>query len=249
MRRGAIALLDALGFKGIWKDGHPWTADDVVDKLRRAMQEAHAAAEQDKRVRRSSYPAVGFHFLSDTVVAVAEAPADDCPPSQVVNWLCASVARFTEQMLISTEPPPLAYRGAISFGDFMVDEPFILGRAVDEAAEAERLAEGAFVWLCPSALAVVNEQPGIGTLRYHVPMKGGQHFETLLVPPVWGADSGEIVFRSLRRAFRLESAPLSAHIKFQNTRRMVAHARREWKKDSADTVDRDAGRGKAGKAG
>jgi hypothetical protein len=40
----------------------------------------------------------------------------------------------------------------VAFGDFLIEEPFILGPAVDEAAEAERVPEGAFVWLCPSPL-------------------------------------------------------------------------------------------------
>lgn len=238
MRTGAVAFLDALGFKGIWHEENPWTAEDVVRKLQHAMRRAREAHAQDnRRLAAMGYPLVSFHFLSDTVVVVAENSSPTRSPGEVVDWLCAHVASFTEEMLIGEMSPPLAYRGAVTYGEFIVEDPFILGRAVDEAGEAERRAEGAFVWLCPSALDVFAKQRGgIGTIPWTVPMKDGPAFETAVVPPLWVGSSWDVVESALSKAFLRPNAPLTARTKHQNTVPMIREARLAWKKDEIDGV-------------
>ena len=48
--------------------------------------------------------------------------------------------------------PPLAFRGAVSFGQFVFEDDFVCGPAVDDAASAFEVAEGAITWLTPAAL-------------------------------------------------------------------------------------------------
>jgi hypothetical protein len=52
------------------------------------------------------------------------------------------------------DDPCLVLRGCISFGPHICDGNFIIGPAVDEAAEYMNIAEGAFVWLLPNAEAI-----------------------------------------------------------------------------------------------
>lgn len=224
MQRGAVALLDALGFKGIWRRENGVKPAQLVAKMRRALEAARDVHEAAIELPIAEIPGhVRMHFLSDTIVAVVEPTKSSDRPSPLdeIEILCAGIAEFTEYMMI--KPPELAYRGAIAFGDFLIDDPFILGPAVDEAAEAERLAEGAFVWLCPSALSQLGKDQPAGTLEYAVPMKGGQTFRTFVVPPVWidPEVSAEQIRRGLDNAFRMPASRIDVHIKHQNTVEMV----------------------------
>ena len=59
---------------------------------------------------------------------------------------------ISRTVLALQEAPALAYRGCIAFGEFDMEEGFVIGGAVDEAAEHMEKAEGAFIWCAPSAL-------------------------------------------------------------------------------------------------
>jgi len=102
--------------------------------------------------------------------------------------LCDTVAHVTGAA--AALRPPFAYRGSIAFDQLVIDDRFLLGPAIDEAAEAERLAEGAFVWLCPSAYRVVQQGFGKTAAKslplvpdYPVPMKNGAVHTTHVVNP------------------------------------------------------------------
>lgn len=229
MTKGAVALLDALGFKGIWQRCEPWTPDDVVAKLKDAAQRAKTEREADEAHGFTDLISLDVHFLSDTVVLAAEAggPAGRyTEPDHLIFYLCEKVTQFTENMLDDTQGPPIAYRGAIAYGDFMIDRPFILGPAVDEAAEAERLADGAFVWLCPTALRALGDRTPPPSFAYPVPMKNGGTFTTLVVPPVSDLPpSVADAMRQLEKAFGMPNAGVHEQIKYQNTVQMVREAR------------------------
>jgi hypothetical protein len=73
--------------------------------------------------------------------------------------VCQAVARALLCGIQSQRP--LAFRGAVSVGHLFVEPPFLVGPAVDEAAELCEKAEGAFVVLTERALATrVTFQPG-----------------------------------------------------------------------------------------
>jgi hypothetical protein len=85
---------------------------------------------------------------------------------------------------------PIAYRGCISFGDYEMDERFIIGKAVNDAAEHYELADAALVWLTPSALEVWNSTASVRRQgewnRFHphsVPLRDGRVFDTLVMSP------------------------------------------------------------------
>jgi hypothetical protein len=186
MKRGALAMFDALGFKGIWqRPAIKANPDVVLRKLQALRRGAHgvvdrylppesattqAELEREYPWDRSRSPdcpngervvsRMAIRFLSDTIVVglttMSEEewcrnlqPSDDVLQSMTVAIACHVASELMHEAAISA--PPLAYRGCVAYGDFEIDGPFIIGEAVDRAATAINLAQGAFVWMLPEA--------------------------------------------------------------------------------------------------
>jgi hypothetical protein len=229
---GVVAVLDALGFKGIWARR---TIPEVLGKLRDARSTELSIPATPGSVAGRSVPPLELRFLSDTVVLAA--PMADVGPQAEPSVISVSradalthviirTAGFMTRMLRFTGGRPIAYRGALSFGEFAIEQEFLIGEAIDEAVEAERLAEGAFVWLCPSASALMahTSQPlELGRLMpYRVPLKEGRSIDTYVVlpfiPEIIGAEDAR---RALADVF--DSHRIDLVIKYQNTLAMLEH--------------------------
>ncbi len=183
MKTGAVVMIDALGFKGIWSR----VADPqaVMEKLQ-ALKDA---------VEKRTQPEIGVEltgvtFLSDTIVIGISMFGPSIANVQEMSAILVAGMRTSAVMTVALETKPiLVYRGCISFGQFEMNGPFLLGPAVDEAASYMGLAEGAFVWLTPSALKMCI---GVGNgniapypfIPYQVPLKGGSVYETWVVAPI-----------------------------------------------------------------
>jgi len=248
MRRTAVALLDALGFRGIW-DRH--AAEGVLDKLKYLASEANEAVEGplgsldylfdvDKQIR----------FLSDTVVLSCAVQTSQAADSRSFNpderdhlptfsdflavwYVCEIAARFVSAGIAEGEPP-LAYRGAIAFNEFEIRDQFMIGPAIDEAAQSERLAEAALVWLCPSAVDIVEDakvrftnsrlqEPFLGLTNefailsdYSVPLKAGGSFRTHVLNPLFRVP-GSLGGWKARCLSTFASSDIRVQIKKQNT--------------------------------
>jgi hypothetical protein len=201
---GALVFMDALGFKGIWR--HSSVADDptkvlrkledVQEATRRQLETRPVAATPDQRKRLRE--AVRFAFISDTVVIAVEesvgplllemagprARGEKPAPWQTINAASIYAASVIGRMACS--PAPLAMRGAITWGRFAVSASFVVGPAVDEAAECAGQAEAALVWLAPSAAAHWSERAASPLLRWPVPLKAGTRFSSFAVSPFHG---------------------------------------------------------------
>ena len=90
-------------------------------------------------------------FLSDTLVVGVDAPQAEklLPPDKgrLIHAACM-VAQKVAMDLLDMQPP-LASRGCATFGRFDMAGNFLIGPAVDEAAELHELADGAFLWIPP----------------------------------------------------------------------------------------------------
>lgn len=151
MRTGAFAMLDCLGFKGIWNKTKPET---VLEKLKTAAskkQEIIKVLFDDLPVKAEVI------FLSDTVVigvSLPNPPACDEEKGMLV-W-CASRIAYEYANEFRQGNVPLVFRGCIGFGEFVIEENFILGPIVDEVASHMSVAEGAFIWALPEASEFVS---------------------------------------------------------------------------------------------
>lgn len=200
MKQGVVAVLDALGFKGIWRRHDPAS---VLARLKLAERGEGMFGHQgyDGEIQ----------FLSDTVVMTCGIQAEhsglDC-----LLYVSMRVAYFQSTML-DFAGPHLAYRGAITSGQFLADGNFVIGPAIDEAVEAEKLARGPFVWLTPSARALLpatvdasylqRRNAGDGTfylMPYDVPLTENRVVSTFVVPPAVTIAGTEDTAQRLRRA-------------------------------------------------
>lgn len=134
-REGAVVMMDALGFKGIWKH---FTLEDVVRKLH-VIEKQVQEAEKTWSLQVARQLGLGQRstFLSDTI---AIACADTQRPHAVVATAVAFAgmalhAGGTDTAYGEHYAVQLAYRGAIAYGEFYMEDRYLVGEAVDEAAE------------------------------------------------------------------------------------------------------------------
>ena len=254
MKTGAVALFDALGFRGIWRKHDVDTVLKKLQKLREGA--AHVIASFQQKVEplyvgTNAKPTLGVTLLSDTVVisATVDGASDD-----VINaWsslLLASYSASAVMALGGKHQPSLAYRGCVAFGAFEMDQSFIVGPAVDEAAFGEGQAEAAIVWFSPSAEAVIQSaiskvgshaETATPWLPWDVPIKGGGVYRTHAVTPFFsveieGPDACQILSPVDTAALResilstFDESRLEVAIKKQHTQRFLDAALARAKK-------------------
>lgn len=157
MREGALVLVDCLGFKGIWNRVDP---EELIQKLTSIEGEALSAIATKYSAQLLSFGPIRFHLrlLSDTVVLSLQyeeaAYAKGGEPDELQKNLLVSVAcecaSALAQLFVDSEIS-LPLRGCISFGRHLCEDNFLIGPAVDQAAEYMNEPEGAFIWVLPEA--------------------------------------------------------------------------------------------------
>lgn len=162
MKEGAFALIDCLGFKGIWN--RTQNPDLILENL----------VEAENKIRKNVEKVSGFinnmqfkivpqiSLLSDTVAisitnenSTGVAETEEFRNGLLIEAACVFAAS-TMKVFIEDEPH-LPMRGFITYGRHAVSKNFIVGPAVDEAAENYEIADGAFVWLHPNALEILDK--------------------------------------------------------------------------------------------
>lgn len=229
MNTGAVALIDALGFRGIW-GRHK--ADDVLTELKTMKDWMEGRVKNQF----SSQPWMQCQvaFLSDTI-AVSMALDESTKDRDVLSvlYLCDIISWVLDRMLRSSIP--LAYRGAIAIGSYEVSPHFLIGQAVDEAAGAHNLAQGALIWLTPAARDHVahwlQPQPhNTHLVKFDVPLKNGDAFNTYTVSPLEQArDANDANMLTQRLLATFLGSNMDVAVKRQNTARHM-HACYAWRK-------------------
>src|SRR5690606_26287709 len=107
---------------------------------------------------------VGTMSLSDTLILHVGVPEEFAPTKEALTTAQVDPASYRESLnglaLLSvvrmvaaalrtavSAPRPLAFRGTIAVGPYLVEPPFLIGECVDDSAEQMEHAEGPFVWL------------------------------------------------------------------------------------------------------
>lgn len=171
-RLGAVAMLDALGFRGIWERVE---VAALLNSLRKLVSQTSRDVSDLAKKLGVTRAKVDVRFLSDTVVfgvshdipfstqnlAVKSARGGSMAPIASFSVEVAVAFAAVFQAKAALAPVPLTFRGAIGFGEFLIDGNILVGRAIDEVAKAHQLADGAIVWLLQSAEAeLARAQPG-----------------------------------------------------------------------------------------
>ncbi len=201
-------MFDALGFKGIWQrpevNGNP---EVVIRKLEHLDREVNLFLDAEFHDRKraaandaSVLGACSAAFLSDTVVLGLAHKNEHSLKARSVSdlklWSTLVATRFVATILRAAAilTPSLAYRGVVTYGQFRVRGNFVVGSAVDAAAEAMNCAQAAIVSLAPDITELLNrrfsgveafdkDQGGLPLIRYRVPLKGGGCMDTFAVVP------------------------------------------------------------------
>lgn len=152
--KGAFAFVDCLGFKGIWSRK---PASQVLSKLINLEEVvASVCAKFDSRDRE-----IGPGFMVASVCSISDGVAlsvqyaEEAPPevkgdeSHLVGRICMIMAEIVDLFLI--DEPHLLLRGCINYGPHLMNKSFVIGPAVDQAVEYEKVPNGAFIWLSPLA--------------------------------------------------------------------------------------------------
>jgi hypothetical protein len=165
MSEGAFALIDCLGFRGIWKRTDH---NLLLEKLRSIVQQVQPQIIKGipfDLLRRKFI--INASLLSDSVAISLRYKDSDVPKTtnkekekkkdrkksyekNYLVWLiCASTIKILDLYL--EDEPNLILRGNITYGKYANEGNFIVGPAVDEAVGNMEVAQGAFVWLDPTA--------------------------------------------------------------------------------------------------
>jgi hypothetical protein len=225
---GAVALIDALGFRGIWERHEPDSVLSTMKKLKDRLEERINA-------QFSTQPSMQCHaaFLSDTVaISMALEESTKNRMAMSVLYLSDVISWVLEETLRSNIP--FAYRGAIAVGAYEVSPHFLIGPAIDEAASAYELAQASLIWITPKAhddVAVwLRGQPhNTHLVRFDVPLKGGDMFNTYTVSPLEQARNESDAWMLTQRLLTaISGSKMDVAIKRQNTVRHL-HACYKWR--------------------
>jgi hypothetical protein len=219
MQKGAVALIDALGFRGIWNRYPPEAVLSEMKSVKNWFEDK--ISEQFKMQHDFN---CNVAFLSDTI---AVSMAYNGGPDEHREALCViflgNVISWVLHRVLKSEIP-FAYRGAIAIGEYEVSQHFLIGQAIDDAASAHELAQGAIIWLTPGARESVAEwlglRPGTGShmVNFDVPLKGGDTFTTYTLSPLEQArdfNDAELITHNLLATFSIQSVDVA--VKRQNT--------------------------------
>lgn len=194
MQSGVIAIVDILGFKGMWRGpGAEAVLNALQDARARIEDLAHVCSLGDGGDLWEQL-AIETWLLSDSIMIIST--VSDCQNASPVHpelehmrrymhlrQVVLMLTRFVTDAIQGTVP--FRYRGCIAYGDFQKNDFAAVGPAVDEAGGLFEAAEGAFVFLAPSAVQAFRVRPGLMGLwlppyfvKYTIPLKAEQVLDT-----------------------------------------------------------------------
>jgi len=155
LKLGAIAFLDALGFKGIWTREDPMAVLQQLKNLRRNGLSLQGR-DRDGVLLNDQSLTQRVRCVSDIIMVAVTLRRSDTPERYLYRAML-SASLIASSMIDDAlhGSPPLLFRGCMAAGLMKVDGDFVIGPAVDEAAELYERSDGAFFWMGPSALTAV----------------------------------------------------------------------------------------------
>jgi hypothetical protein len=168
MQRIAVALIDALGFKGIWNRVEPSRVINTLRCFREVIDELTSDLDY--------WPtSVSFHaqvVSGSLILATSTSNTSLEDDQQMVELLGVAVSATLRATLLSDLP--LAFRGHLAVGSGFVEDGILIGEPVDVAAANYNRPDLACVWLCPQACQVVEsinpKERNAFWVSYNVPL-------------------------------------------------------------------------------
>lgn len=236
MKEGAFALIDCLGFKGLWQNGHT----GLMEKIRRINSTINASVPEVLRKLEIAFSLDQYHYevklLSDSVAISVTRKNQDT--EKYTELLVIASIIIAVSKLYRTDPPHLLLRGCITYGEFVTDENFIVGPAVDATAEYMESAEGAFIWYLPPASALLDEhcanllQLDLITKtvaafipKFNIPMKCGHVLESRTINTAFRLSPSETEDMIQIYSSVMNKPSMSVWLKRQHTLSFLQHCK------------------------
>lgn len=244
LRDGAVILLDALGFRGIWRRHKPKL---VLDTLRALRIKGRSLRGRDRTGVLLSDDRLEHSVLtiSDTIIIVVILRRHDYAERYLYRAAKAGldIAGHLIHGAIFSETP-MTFRGSLSIGPVLVEGGSIIGPAIDEAAEYASMADGPFLAATPSALQIIDRYAETfhdrieptSMLRYDLPTKVECHVPTL-VHCFSGISMSSERFDETRRRLLSTFGPLprdpAVERKRENLMKFLRHIAKVRRKEAA----------------
>ncbi len=234
MSYGFICMVDALGTKGIWAQVKP---SDYSKKLNELYKYFKRRIEEDNKENIIHFDIKTF---SDTFFITAKFNNRELTKDNEYNnkAFVLYLSKLLSDFFIQALSFGIFYRGSISQGYFYEDEYFIIGPAVDDAAEFFESGNWIGIIATPSTSLLIDSIIAIvpdlkfkhGFIKYSVPLSNGKLLETNVVNwPQYQKDffSEREVKMDIKGWFCVNCSkypiPLSVFDKYLNTLKFIDH--------------------------
>lgn len=145
-RQGVVAMLDALGVKGILARSNP---ADVMGAWAGVVKEFEHSARDVLEISGGACTGCRVIAFSDTVIVTMEGEHPDV--------LLLHMGDLLGQPFYVALTKEIYFRGVVTIGDFYQSETMVIGRAIDEAADWYEQADWIGVSASPSAAMILDK--------------------------------------------------------------------------------------------
>ena len=185
MKKGAITLLDVLGWKGIWQR-KPDPTRALQEIIKRAQRLRDYAIEEERSQDKDKENV--FKGLETQVTSISDTIA--LATYGEIDMALQFHSVISSYILCDSIKNGLPVRGAICYGDYSFEDNIMVGSAVDEVASWYEKAEWVGVIYTPSALYYSNIDKYISkniVELHNIYIKGHGNFNTYCVkwPTIW----------------------------------------------------------------
>lgn len=229
MKKGAIAFLDILGFKGIWQHRSEQEILKMLLEIPELVKKTYKAPSPDR-----GYPEVGepnITVLSDTIIITFESEH-----AQTLLLMCTIIDAILRHLLKQS----IFARGAIGWGEYTQEGTVFIGPAIDDVAMWHEAANWIGVITTPKTNYMidristctfgVNGHKVDSFIKYDVPMKSSKPIRLNVfnwpgfIQKSYKEEEGNVT-QLIIQAFSLQGfIDASVHEKYEQTLKFIDHA-------------------------
>ena len=256
IKHGIVAYFDILGYQSILMNNQVNETAEFVIKILMGMPEhvkstiLTALKEKQVAAVKQFLDKMEWIVFSDTIVVAIPVAESDEPRRRFEAWYTAILTTLVLQAEMFNQGCPV--RGAISYGDFYIEQRCFAGRPIIEAYQLAQQLDLAACGFCEPAVrafdATVNEASIGHVLRqgavvpYLVPLNNGKEQRLMTVrwghPLLLSVSQGTRTIRQMvLDAFLAHNkdVPASVRSKIDNTEVYLAHLLLHFSEDYSKT--------------
>jgi len=176
-RQGSVAILDILGFRGLWGNKPPNEIFLQMTKYKDLLIKFKQKIDQGDMAFGKLLSQMNFHTFSDTIIITLEIEKEESLLKSI-----PLMGTIVGNLYADVLADKLLLRGAISIGSFYTNQDTLIGPSIDDCAEWYDKANWSGVQLTPKTfyafrkLLKLKDRPVSSPMifqPYRIPMKDG----------------------------------------------------------------------------